>query len=108
MNYSFIVLESVIERYFVGNVNVSDRDFNDNVYIFYLILRFRDRDKFWINILIGEIYINGVFDYESVKNYAILVEVCDSGYLLRMVVILVNIVITDVNDNFFEFVDRYF
>lgn len=108
MNYLFIVLESVIERYFVGNVKVSDRDFYDNVYIFYLILRFCDYDKFWINVLIGEIYINGVFDYEIVENYVILVEVCDSGYLLRMVVILVNIVIMDVNDNFFEFVDRYF
>lgn len=107
LNYSFSVPESVTERYFVGNVNASDRDSNDNAHISYSIPRLRDRDKFWINTSTGEIYTNGVLDYESAKNYMILVEACDSGHPPRMAVTLVNIAITDANDNSPEFVDRY-
>ena len=107
LNYSFTVPESVTERYFVGNVKASDRDSYDNAHISYSIPRLRDHDKFWINTSTGEIYTNGVLDYETAENYAILVEARDSGHPPRMAVTLVNIAITDANDNSPEFVDRY-
>ena len=107
LNYSFTVPENVTERYFVGSVTASDRDSYDNAHISYSIPSLRDHDKFGINTSTGEIYTNGVLDYETAENYAILVEAHDSGHPPRMAVALVNIAITDVNDNSPEFVDRY-
>ena len=107
LNYSFTVPENVTERYFVGSVTASDRDSYDNAHVSYSIPSLRDHDKFWINTSTGEIYTNGVLDYETAENYAILVKAHDSGHPPRMAVTLVNIAITDVNDNSPEFVDRY-
>ena len=107
LNYSFIVPENVTGRHFVGSVTASDGDSYDHAHISYSIPSLRDHDKFWINISTGEIFTNGVLDYETTENYAILVEAHDSGHPPRMAVTLVNIAITDVNDNSPEFVDRY-
>ena len=107
LNYSFTVPENVTERYSVGSVTASDRDSYDNAHVSYSIPSLRDHDKFWINSSTGGIYTNGVLDFETADNYAILVEAHDSGHPPRMGVTLVNIAITDVNDNSPEFVDRY-
>ena len=107
LNYSFTVPENVTERYPVGSVTASDRDSYDNAHISYSIPSLRDHDKFWINTSTGEIYTNGVLDFETADHYAILVEAHDSGHPPRIAVTLVNITITDVNDNSPEFVDRY-
>ena len=107
LNYSFTVPENVTERYSVGSVTASDRDSYDNAHVSYSIPSLRDHDKFWINSSTGEIYTNGVLDFETADNYAILVEAHDSGHPPRMGVTLVSIAITDVNDNSPEFVDRY-
>ena len=106
-NENVTVPENVTERYFVGSVTAGDRDSDNNAHISYSIPSLRDHDKFWINTSSGEIYTNGVLDYETTENYAILVEAHDSGHPPRMAVALVNIAITDVNDNSPEFVDRY-
>lgn len=107
LNYSFTVPENVTARYFVGSVKASDIDSYDNAHISYSIPSLRDHNKFWINTSTGDIYTNGALDYETAENYAILVEAHDSGHPPRMAVTLVNIAITDANDNSPEFVDRY-
>ena len=107
-NYSFSIPENATAKYFVGSVTASDRDSYDNAHISYAIPSLRNHEKFWINKSTGEIFTNGALDYDTVHTYAILVEAHDSGYPPRMAVTLVNITITDVNDNSPKFVHRHF
>lgn len=88
----------------MGNVCVSDKDFYDNDNIYYLILSVGNYDKFVINLLIGDIFIDIEFDMEIVDNYVILVIVNDIGNLFRILIVLVIIIVIDVNDNILEFV----
>ncbi|KAL9976385.1 hypothetical protein ACROYT_G013683 [Oculina patagonica] len=108
LNYSFSVPENVTANYFVGSVTARDRDSYEFAHISYSIPSLRDRDKFWINTSTGEIFTNETLDYETVRNYVILVEARDSGHPQRMAAALVKIVIMDVNDNSPEFVHRHF
>ena len=108
ISYSFSVPENVTAKYFVGSVAATDRDSDKNAKISYVIPSLRDREKFWMNTSTGEIFTNGPLDYDSVQNYFILVEAHDSGHPPRMAVTLVNITLTDVNDNSPKFVHRHF
>lgn len=107
-SYSFSVPENVTAKYFVGSVAATDRDSYENAQISYVIPSLHDREKFWMNTSTGDIFTNGALDYDSVQNYFILVEAHDSGHPPRMAVTLVNITLTDVNDNSPKFVHRYF
>ncbi|KAJ7318645.1 hypothetical protein OS493_037586 [Desmophyllum pertusum] len=103
--YSFSVIENVTTNHFVGSVKASDRDSYENAHMFYSIPSVSE--KFGINASTGEIFTIGALDYETVHNHVIMVEARDSGNPPRMAATLVNIAITDVNDNSPEFVHRH-
>ncbi|KAJ7382442.1 Cadherin EGF LAG seven-pass G-type receptor 2 [Desmophyllum pertusum] len=100
-----ITEENVTTNHFVGSVKASDRDSYENAHMFYSIPSVSE--KFEINASTGEIFTIGALDYETVHNHVIMVEARDSGNPPRMAATLVNIAITDVNDNSPEFVHRH-
>ncbi|XP_030621264.1 protocadherin alpha-8-like [Chanos chanos] len=98
------LMENNIPGASIFSVSASDRDMNENALISYQILRGdgsqNDMTSFLnINSDNGNIYALKSFDFETTKNFSVVVAATDSGTPSLSSNVTVNVFILDVNDN---------
>lgn len=95
--YKFRVPENVTTGHYIGNVSATDADRqNINKRLTYLLVN--ETDKFSINSGTGSIFILGKLDREKNDHYLLQVEVIDGGTPPLNSTAILNITVTDVND----------
>ncbi|XP_031408102.1 protocadherin Fat 3 [Meleagris gallopavo] len=83
----------------VLSVFATSQDIGTNAEITYLIRSGNEKGKFNINSKTGAISISESLDYESCKDFYLVVEAKDGGTPALSAVTTVNVNVTDVNDN---------
>ncbi|KFO09274.1 Protocadherin Fat 3, partial [Balearica regulorum gibbericeps] len=83
----------------VLSVFATSQDIGTNAEIAYLIRSGNEKGKFRINSKTGAISIFEALDYESCKDFYLVVEAKDGGTPALSAVTTVNVNVTDVNDN---------
>ncbi|XP_040569949.1 protein dachsous [Lepeophtheirus salmonis] len=103
--YEFSVLENLPSEAIIGTVSAYDHDDGPNGFILYHLKT--PIDKFKINENTGLIVTSGTLDREEKEFYEILVEATDGGTPTRSSQTLVQINVTDVNDNSPSLIEPY-
>lgn len=88
-------------------IMVIDNDFGENVRIQYKFYGDVGVD-FTVDVDIGRIRVNKVYDRESMFQYRFRVYVVDFGDFLRFFIVIIIVDIEDINDNFSEFIQNQF
>lgn len=102
--YNFIVPENSTTGDYIGNVSATDADRQSiNHRLTFLLVN--ETDKFNINSGTGSIFILGKLDREKNDHYRLLVEVIDGGSPSLNSTAILNITVTDVNDEYPVLID---
>ncbi|XP_019620041.1 PREDICTED: protocadherin Fat 4-like [Branchiostoma belcheri] len=99
--YEAAVPENAAPGVFVTQVTATDRDSGTNGEIIYSIVFASSdgKDKFSISPSDGNITVSGRLDADTVESYVVVVMAADQGTASRVSTAIVNINVTNVNDN---------
>ncbi|KAJ6664914.1 hypothetical protein lerEdw1_005886, partial [Lerista edwardsae] len=98
-DYLVTVPEDTSPRAEILSVFATSKDIGTNAEITYLIRSGNEKGKFRINSKTGSISVIEALDYETCKDFYLVVEAKDGGSPALSAVTTVNINVTDVNDN---------
>ncbi|XP_042167184.1 protocadherin Fat 3-like [Oncorhynchus tshawytscha] len=97
--YNVLVSEDASVGQTITRLLAEDLDSQVNGRITYSILRGDRGNQFWIDPVTGLLKVNKRLDREEVSNYTLSVQAFDSGSPAMSSTVIVNIDISDVNDN---------
>lgn len=89
------VKESIANGTFIYQVKATDKDSGDNSIMKYTLLSREYEDNFFIDVLSGNVSINGNLDYESRSEFTLLIQATDGKFRSNMSLL---ITIMDVNE----------
>ncbi|XP_022237895.1 protein dachsous-like [Limulus polyphemus] len=102
-NFVFKVEENTEKGRLVGTVSATDKDLGNNASLRYSLLN--SNNTFQINPITGELYTKHTLDREKQPVYELSTEVRDQGTPSRSSQAIVQVQVTDVNDNSPVFVE---
>ena len=97
--YAGTVAESAADLTAVATMFADDNNSGENAAIVYAIVAGNDGAVFSVNETTGEVFVSGQLDYETVQSYTLRVNASDKGLPSRTGSCLVQVAVTDVNDN---------
>jgi len=99
LSYRVIVPENEAVETVIVSVSASDQDKGPNGQLRYNISRGNEKGRFAINPLTGAVVINKSLDYDTKKEYRLIISTTDLGYEPRSSEAELTVILTDVNDN---------